>query len=95
MAISLERNIKQQAPEGSCESRKLNQCHVKNWMGFLKSIRHLSKLEQVKKVNLFANQHDYILDIENYGVETTGQLHGSFYTIMVIVKIMLLQKCFL
>ena len=65
----LERNVKQRAPDGNCESRKLDQCHVRNWLSFLKSIRHLSKIQQVKKVNGFANQHDYILDIENYGVD--------------------------
>jgi len=65
----LQRNVKQGAPEGNCESRKLDQCHVRNWMSFLKSIKHLSKMQQVNKVNSFANQHDYILDIENYGVD--------------------------
>lgn len=65
----LERNIKEKAPEGDCEGRKLDQCHVKNWLAYLKSIRKLSKLEQLNKVNQYANQHDYILDIENYGVE--------------------------
>jgi predicted transglutaminase-like cysteine proteinase len=65
----LERNIKQRAPEGDCESRHMDQCHVKNWLIFLQGIRHLPKIQQVNKVNLYANQHDYILDIENYGVE--------------------------
>ena len=65
----LERNIKQGAPKGNCETNKLDQCHVKNWMSFLDGIRHLSRAKQINKVNLYANQHDYILDIENYGVK--------------------------
>lgn len=65
----LERNIKENAPEGNCESSRLDRCHVKNWLSFLKSIRHLSKMQQINKVNLYANEHDYILDIENYGVK--------------------------
>ncbi|RDH82776.1 MAG: hypothetical protein DIZ80_10900 [endosymbiont of Galathealinum brachiosum] len=65
----LERNIKESAPEGNCESSRLDSCHVKNWLSFLKSIRHLSKMQQINKVNLYANEHDYILDIENYGVK--------------------------
>jgi len=65
----LERNIKQSAPKGNCETNKLDQCHVKNWMRFLDGIRHLPKSRQINEVNLYANQHDYILDIENYGVK--------------------------
>ncbi|MCW9047597.1 MAG: transglutaminase-like cysteine peptidase [Gammaproteobacteria bacterium] len=65
----LERHIKQGAPKGNCETSKLDQCHVKNWMKFLESIRHLSKARQIKEVNLYANKHDYILDIENYGLK--------------------------
>lgn len=65
----IQRNMEQRTPEGNCEGRKLDQCHLRNWKQFLKSIRKLPKIEQVKKVNRFANQHDYILDIDNYGVE--------------------------
>lgn len=65
----LERNIKQSAPQGNCETNKLDQCHVKNWMRFLDSIRHLTKSRQINEVNLYANRHNYILDIENYGVK--------------------------
>ena len=65
----LERNIKQNAPQGMCETNKLDQCHVKNWMKFLESIRHLPRSRQINEVNFYANQHDYILDIENYGVK--------------------------
>ncbi len=65
----LERNIKQSAPEGNCETRRLDQCHVKNWLIFLKNIRHLPRMEQLNRVNRYANQHDYILDIDNYGIE--------------------------
>ena len=65
----LERHIKQNAPEGNCEARNLDQCHVKHWMMFLKNIQALPKMEQIKKVNQYANEREYILDIENYGLE--------------------------
>ncbi len=65
----IERNLEQRTPEGNCEGRKLDQCHLRNWMAFLKSISKLPEIEQVRKVNQFANQHQYILDIDNYGVE--------------------------
>jgi len=74
----LERNIKQNAPQGNCETKELDQCHVKNWLGYLKSIRHLPKIKQINKVNFYANEHDYILDIENYGVNDYWATPGEF-----------------
>ena len=65
----LERHIKERAPEGNCETRRLDSCHVKRWQAFIKRIRKLPRSEQIKQVNQFANQQNYILDIENYGVE--------------------------
>ena len=64
----LERHIKHKVPEGNCDGRMLDTCHVKNWLAFLKSIRKQSKMQQVESVNKFANEQDYVLDIENYGV---------------------------
>jgi predicted transglutaminase-like cysteine proteinase len=65
---ALERHIKTSAPEGNCETRKLDTCHIRHWHDFLKSIDKLPALEKIKRVNKFANQQQYILDIENYGV---------------------------
>ena len=65
----LERNITQNAPVGNCESNRLDQCHVKVWQNFLTRIQTLSKREQLIAVNQFANEHEYILDIENYGID--------------------------
>ncbi len=64
----LERNIKQNIHPGICKIQSSDQCHIKNWQFFLNSIRKFSKLEQIHKVNIYANEHDYILDIENYGM---------------------------
>ena len=65
----LERNITQNAPAGNCESNRMDQCHVKAWQNFLTRIQTLPKLEQLDAVNQFANEHEYILDIENYGID--------------------------
>lgn len=65
----LERNIKQNAPEGDCKSRELNQCHVKKWISYLNEIKNHEAIRQLKEVNDFANKQPYILDIENYGIE--------------------------
>ena len=65
----LQRHIKDRVPEGNCETRHLDSCHVRNWHAFIDSIRSLPVAEQIRRVNQFANQQQYILDIENYGVE--------------------------
>jgi len=65
----LERNITQYAPAGNCEGKRLDQCHIEVWQDFLKRIQALPKLEQLNAVNQFANEHEYILDIENYGMD--------------------------
>ena len=65
----LDRHIKQLAPAGNCAETQFNQCHLKQWLAFIKSIKQLSEAEQVRKVNQYANEKPYVLDIENYGLE--------------------------
>jgi len=74
----LERQIKERVPVGHCAGRELDQCHVKNWMNYLKSIRHLPRREQLARVNSFANQQNYILDFDNYGVDDYWATPGEF-----------------
>lgn len=64
----LERHIRQDVPEGDCSEKRLNTCHLRQWYAFLDSIRTLPKLEQVRRVNRYANQVPYVSDIDNYGV---------------------------
>lgn len=65
----MERHIKENVPEGKCQTRMLDTCHMKRWHEFLRSIRSLPAMEQIRRVNEYANQQQYVLDIENYGVE--------------------------
>jgi len=65
----LERSIEKNTPEGDCANRKLDQCHLKNWYRFIKSIQDDDVISQLRDVNRFANKQQYILDIENYGIE--------------------------
>lgn len=65
----LERHIKEDVPEGNCESSTFNTCHMKEWYAFLESIKHESRQEQMDQVNAYANEKSYVLDIDNYGVE--------------------------
>ncbi len=63
----LEQHMKEMTPEGQCDARIFNRCHLREWLSFLQSIRHVSTDEQIRKVNGYANKKEYILDIENYG----------------------------
>ena len=65
----LERNMKEMTPEGQCDTTEFNRCHMREWLTFLQNIRHLSADEQIRKVNGYANRKEYILDLENYGLE--------------------------
>ncbi len=64
----LERHLLEVKGSHSCQSTQFNQCHLQQWQVFLKSIRQLPVLQQIKRVNRYANEKEYILDIENYGV---------------------------
>lgn len=65
----LERHIKTNIRENNCETRRLDSCHIKRWHGFLNSIKGKTAKEKINQVNNFANSQQYILDIENYGME--------------------------
>jgi len=65
----LERHLQLNLPEGNCSESRINRCHMRNWLAFLDSVRDLPRNEQIKAVNRYANRKDYILDIDNYGVE--------------------------
>lgn len=65
----LERHMREMAPAGLCNTRVFNRCHMREWLEFLNTIRYLPANEQIHKVNLFANEKEYILDVENYGIE--------------------------
>jgi len=64
----LERHLLNVSAASSCQSTQFNQCHLKHWQDFLKSIKHLPVMSQIKLVNKYANRKEYILDIENYAM---------------------------
>lgn len=64
----LERHLLEVNDSTSCQSTTFNQCHLKQWQQFLKSIRYLPVAQQIRQVNKYANEKKYTLDIENYGV---------------------------
>ena len=76
----LERNMKDRVPKGKCESRLLDTCNLKHWYQFLNTLRGLSRLEQIRRVNHYANEKAYVLDIDNYGVEDYWATPREFLT---------------
>ncbi|MBT8422579.1 MAG: transglutaminase-like cysteine peptidase [Gammaproteobacteria bacterium] len=66
----LEDQITSDLREGTCaDVTSFNRCHLTEWHGFLDTIRDLPRNEQLERVNRFANEQNYVLDIENYGRE--------------------------
>ncbi len=65
----MKRHIREDTPDGDCSSGRFNKCHLRQWYAFLKSIKGRPRLEQMRLVNNFANKQNYVLDIDNYGVE--------------------------
>lgn len=65
----LEQHMKEMVPEGQCDARVFNRCHLREWLSFLQSISQLSTDEKIRMVNNYANNKEYILDIENYGLD--------------------------
>lgn len=75
---ALERHVLMDVPEGDCEAPRLNRCHLKNWLTFLDTLRALPAAEQLDAVNRYANRKDYVLDIDNYGVEDYWAIPKEF-----------------
>ena len=64
----LERHILETAPQGDCDSSRFNQCHLQQWRAFIAEIAPLPSAEKIRRVNIYANEKPYVLDIENYGI---------------------------
>jgi len=66
---TLDRYFRERKLEGgSCESSSFNKCHLKDWKGFLGSIRGGGALTQLDAVNRYMNRAPYITDPVNYNM---------------------------
>jgi predicted transglutaminase-like cysteine proteinase len=78
----LERHLKddlKDGPEaGDCTARVLNRCHLAEWRRFLDEVRSLPGIEQLRAVNRFANTREYVLDIDNYGLDDYWAIPREF-----------------
>ena len=75
----MERDIIEDVPEGNCTDSFFNRCHLKNWNAFLAKIRGLSPRQQIEAVNQYANEKDYVLDLDNYGMEDYWAIVKEFF----------------
>jgi predicted transglutaminase-like cysteine proteinase len=74
----LERHVREDVPKGDCDSKQFNRCHLEEWLAFLQSLKGLDTTTQLKKINLYANNKTYILDIDNYGLEDYWAIPKQF-----------------
>jgi len=74
----LERHLLEDVPEGDCGEQRLNRCHLRDWFAFLEGIRGLPRTTQIHRVNEYANRKNYILDIDNYGMEDYWAIPNEF-----------------
>ncbi len=74
----LERHLKEDVVDGSCQATRFNRCHLAEWQHFLGTLRGLPYMEQLKAVNRFANTRRYVLDLDNYGVEDYWAIPKEF-----------------
>lgn len=74
----LERQLKDDLRDGDCGERTFNRCHLAEWLAFLDQARRLPAQEQLQAVNRFANSRDYVLDLDNYGVEDYWAIPREF-----------------
>lgn len=65
----LERHIRLDTPEADCAETRFNQCHLREWQAFVESIRNQPFATQLQRINDYANQKRYVLDLDNYGLE--------------------------
>lgn len=64
----LERRIRLDVPEADCTETRFNSCHLRAWQAFLTSIHDLPFTTQLTRINDYANNKKYVLDIDNYGM---------------------------
>lgn len=64
---------------GDCVTGKYNRCAYQKWVALIDEWRHLSKEEQLTKVNRHMNLFRYILDPVNWGVKDYWEIPKEFF----------------
>ncbi len=74
----LDRHVREDIPEGNCNSQQFNRCHLKQWLDYLETLKGQNIRTQLKNINLYANKKEYILDIDNYNLEDYWAIPKQF-----------------
>jgi predicted transglutaminase-like cysteine proteinase len=77
---ALDRELRDDLRDGDCSERRINRCHMKQWLAFLAKTRALAPREQLAAINRYANEKDYVLDMDNYGVEDYWAIPREFFS---------------
>lgn len=75
---ALERHLRDDLKDGDCGERRLNRCHLSEWLAFLERVRPMPLTEQLNRINRFANTRDYVIDFQNYGLEDYWAIPREF-----------------
>jgi predicted transglutaminase-like cysteine proteinase len=75
---ALERHLRDNLEEGDCAERRVNRCHLRQWLAFLDRTRALPRAVQLREVNRYANEKSYVLDLENYGQDDYWAIPRQF-----------------
>jgi predicted transglutaminase-like cysteine proteinase len=76
----IERQLRDDLRDGDCDERRINRCHMRQWLAFLDRIRELPPREQMREVNRYVNDKNYVLDLDNYGVEDYWAIPRQHFT---------------
>lgn len=76
---ALERQLRDNLRDGDCGEQRINRCHMKRWLEFLDGLRALPVAEQLREVNRYANEKDYVLDLDNYGADDYWAIPREFF----------------
>lgn len=75
---ALEKHLADNLYDGDCRGGRLNTCYMRDWQQFLSRIKGLPRPEQIRRVNRYANNKDYVLDFDNYGFEDYWAIPREF-----------------
>lgn len=74
----LDRHRRSLQSEARCDVKRYSRCYLEDWLTFLDSLKGMGEMEQIRKVNAYANSKQYVFDSENYGVEDYWASPGEF-----------------
>lgn len=75
---ALDRERRDDHRDSDCGAGAGRGCELRDWSAFLAAIRGLPPREQLARVNRYGNDHPYVLDRDNYGLEDYWAIPREF-----------------